>query len=99
MSTRNVTIQLLTVALLLGVAVIANAKPRTSNATPVVAQVKSPSMAKLSTDIHFDGVNVNGRRQSPFGASAIVENEKVTPNLIDYRSNYNDRILRSKSGR
>jgi hypothetical protein len=95
MSPRNVTFQLLTVALLLGVVVMANAA-QTKAKRPVS---KSPMMAKLSTDIHFDGVDVSGRRQSPFGASAVVENEKATPNLIDYRNDYNDRILRSKSGR
>jgi hypothetical protein len=68
-------------------------------AAQMVPETKSPSNAKLSTDIHFDGLEVNGRRQSPFGASAVVENEKETPNLIDYRANYDDRVQRSQSGR
>jgi hypothetical protein len=88
---RIVTIQLLTMCFFLSLAVAADK-------VQMVA-MKSPVGAKLSTDIHFDGVNVSGRRQSPFGASAVVENEKATPNLIDYRTNYADRIQRSKSGR
>jgi hypothetical protein len=95
MSPRNVTIQALTMAIFLTSMPAAAAK---KNERAAMVPAKTSNL-KLSTDIHFDGVNVNGRRQAPFGASAVVENEKQTPNLIDYRSSYEDRITRSKSGR
>lgn len=106
MSPRNVTIQLLTMVILLGFVMSANASPVKKTAkksaaktAQMVPETKTPANAHLSTDIRFDGLDVNGRRQSPFGASAVVENEKQTPNLIDYRANYNDHVERSKSGR
>ncbi len=54
---------------------------------------------KLSTHMSFDDLRVNGQRQSPFGATAAVEAEKNLPQFIDFRSNYNDRIKNSRTGR
>lgn len=93
MSPKIVTLKVFFVSLLLGTTAFASSKKGQSGMIPGAAK------PKLSTDIHFDGVNVTGRRQSPFGATAVVESDKKTPNLIDYRSNYDDRIARSKSGR
>lgn len=94
MQSLKVTNQVLTVLVFLGLAhPIAHAAPKSAG-KPMIAL-----RSNLSTDIHFDGVTVRGRRQSPFGASAVIESEKETPELIDYRRDYNDRIRRSASGR
>jgi len=86
------SITLLAVTTLLGVNVYA--KNQTNN-----QKNKSLPNTKLSTDIHFDDLNVHGRRQSPFGATATVESEKNTPKLIDYRTDFKDRLAQQRSGR
>lgn len=64
---------------------------------------KSPShqrnQARLSTEHRFDGLDAAGRYQSPLGATAAIESDKDTLNLIDFRSNFRDRAEQSRSGR
>ncbi len=55
--------------------------------------------SKLSTDINFNDLTVRGLRQSPLGMTTTVENEKDIPRLIDYRWDFQDRAVRSASGR
>lgn len=99
---RIVTIQIRILLVFLGLCMaVAHAKAagkKGQNGQSMSLATARPA-AKLSTDIHFDGVNVGGRRQVPFEASAVVENEKQTPSLIDFRGDYNDRIARSRTGR
>lgn len=66
---------------------------------PGFVRADTAKKSKLSTDIRFDGTTVNGKRHAPFGMTTTVEDEKNTPSLIDYRSNFNDRVARSKTGR
>lgn len=54
---------------------------------------------KLGTEHNFNELSVRGRYQSGFEGVAIVENEKGIEDLLDYRTNYNDRIQTSKSQR
>lgn len=56
-------------------------------------------VSKLSTDINFNDLTVRGLRQSPLGMTTTVENEKDIPRLIDYRWDFQDRAVRSASGR
>lgn len=53
----------------------------------------------LSTDMTFDDLNLTGKRQSPFGADVVVEDEKGIPSLVDYRKNYKDRAEATQYGR
>jgi hypothetical protein len=59
----------------------------------------NPEASKLSTDINFNDLTVRGLRQSPLGITTTVENEKDIPRLIDYRLDFQDRAVRSASGR
>lgn len=54
---------------------------------------------QLSTDIKFDGLDANGRYQSPLGATAGISNDKTTLDLIDFRKSYQDRAEQALSGR
>ena len=55
--------------------------------------------AGYSYDIHFDDLTVRGRRQSPLGFTTAVESDKTTPSLIDYRTDYRDRLSQMEEGR
>jgi hypothetical protein len=59
----------------------------------------SRNQARLSTEHKFDGVDATGRYQSPLGATAVIESDKDTMNLIDFRSNFRDRAEQAQSGR
>lgn len=54
---------------------------------------------QLSTDINFNDLTVRGLRQSPLGLTTSVESEKDIPKLIDYRTDYRDRVAQSATGR
>lgn len=60
---------------------------------------RSTEASNLSTDINFNDLTVRGLRQSPLGMTTTVENEKDIPRLIDYRWDFQDRAVRSASGR
>jgi hypothetical protein len=62
-----------------------------------ISDKKSPLGAKLATDHTFDNLSVNGRYQSAFEGVATVENEKQLQDLLDYRTNYDDRIRHSQT--
>ena len=47
---------------------------------------------KLGTSFKFDPLSVNGKYQSPTEGLVVVENEKLIGDILDYRSNFNDRI-------
>lgn len=64
-----------------------------------VVSNRNPEASKLSTDINFNDLTVRGLRQSPLGMTTTVENEKDIPRLIDYRWDFQDRAVRSASGR
>jgi hypothetical protein len=90
-----VTFQLLTMSILLTVVSTAGA----GETAPANQQEGTLPQSHLSTDIHFGDMMVRGRHQSPLGLTSAVESEKNTPKLIDYRTDFSDRVARSKSGR
>lgn len=51
--------------------------------------------AKLGTDFQFDEMSVRGRYQSAYEGVARVEDEKLLEDLLDYRRDYKDRLLKS----
>jgi hypothetical protein len=71
----------------------------TALAKPLKASKAVQRTAQLSTDIKFDGLDATGRYQSPLGATAGIENEKPTLDLIDFRKSYHDRAEQALSGR
>lgn len=54
---------------------------------------------KLSTDMNFNDLTVSGSKQSPLGLTTTIENEKDIPRLIDFRSDFRDRVKQSATGR
>ncbi|MCB0350658.1 MAG: hypothetical protein KDD38_05705 [Bdellovibrionales bacterium] len=63
--------------------------PRKRKAAPSI-------QSQLGTDHSFNELSVRGRYQSAFEGVATVENEKELHDLLDYRTNYNDRIKGSR---
>jgi hypothetical protein len=94
-----VTFQLICVSILLGTAVHAASPSNKKSQKKKSAVSKSLPTTKLSTDIHFDDLTVRGRRQSPLGFTTAVESDKITPSLIDYRSDFRDRLSQMEEGR
>ena len=52
--------------------------------------------AKLGTDFQFDDLAVRGRYNSGFEGVATVENEKDLTDILGFRMNYHDRIVKSR---
>ena len=50
---------------------------------------------KLSTDIKFNGLKLNGKLLKSSESSFTVENEKLIVDLIGPRKNFKDKIKRS----
>ncbi len=95
MTQKNLlTSMFLPVFILLGSTVGANAKVSTA---PKRRAPISSIEGKLSTEHKFDELSVRGRYQSGFEGVVTVENEKKINDLLDYRTNYNDRINNSRA--
>jgi flagellar basal body-associated protein FliL len=62
-----------------------------------VSQYSSQSKlgAKLGTEFEFNDLSVRGRYQGAFESSVTVENEKQLEDLLDYRTEYKDRLVKS----
>ena len=99
METKINTYKTLKKTVLLGLTLLNVTCLLSTNALANNQKNKSLPNTKLSTDIHFDDLTVHGRRQSPFGATATIESEKNTPKLIDYRTDFKDRLAQQRSGR
>jgi len=89
MATKTVTVFAAISVVLMGVAFQASAKPPASQ----------KPQTRISTEHKFDGLDATGRYQSPLGATAAIESDKETLNLIDFRSNFRDRAEQARSGR
>lgn len=50
----------------------------------------------VGTDFKFDGMTVHGQYQSANEGLVTVENEKELTNLLDYRTDYKDRLKSSR---
>ena len=76
----------------------AHAKKTAERAIPQGMTKKPPMQtgAKLSTDMHFDELNVHGRYQAGDEGYAVVEDEKALDDLLDYRKDYKDRLKKSR---
>lgn len=99
MRTFSVTIQVFILLNLQGFTVqAAPLKPQANKAT-LAAKSQPKNGTQLTTDMRFDDMTVRGLRQSPFGATATIESDKVPKEFVDYRSDFNDRIAKSRSGR
>ncbi len=55
-----------------------------------------PEGTKLSTDMHFDELNVHGKYQAGDEGYATVEDDKQLNDLLDYRKDYKDRLSKSR---
>jgi hypothetical protein len=71
----------------------------TSKKKSKTSKVPAPPMqtgAKLSTNMQFDELNVHGRYQAGDTGYATVEDEKPLDDLLDYRTEYKDRLRSSQ---
>jgi len=59
------------------------------------AQSSSKLGANVGTDFQFNDLTVRGRYQNGGEGIATIENEKQLDDLLDYRTEYKDRILKS----
>jgi len=77
-------------------------------ATPALALVKKKTKglparkthamgAKLGTNFNMNDVSVHGRYDNALGGVSTIENEKIANDLLDYRTEYKDRLQRSLS--
>lgn len=60
-----------------------------------VRQTPQPHASKLSTNISFRGLNLNGKVLKSSEALFVIENEKLIVDLIGPRKNFKDKIKRS----
>jgi hypothetical protein len=69
-----------------------------ANSVKKVKVAKKPINVKsdVGTDFKFDGMTVHGQYQSANEGLVTVENEKELTNLLDYRSDYKDRLKKSR---
>lgn len=71
--------------------------------TAAVAAPKKTKMVpnhanvQLGTSFRFDGSSLNGRAHSPFGTTAVVENDKYLEDLLGARKNFDDREKKERS--
>ncbi|MEZ4872067.1 MAG: hypothetical protein R2827_07450 [Bdellovibrionales bacterium] len=56
------------------------------------APSKNSQKPELSTEMNFNGLNINGKYNSPGETSIVVEEEKSLNNLISIRKQFKDRI-------
>ncbi len=56
------------------------------------AEPKPSHKSNLSTEMHFSGLKVKGRYNSPGETSIVIEDEKKLNNLITIRKHFRDRI-------
>ncbi|MEQ1664468.1 MAG: hypothetical protein ABL927_03740 [Bdellovibrionales bacterium] len=80
---------------------VANIKARskkaavTTRAEKNIQNQKHPMGAQLGTDFNVDEAAVHGRYETSLAGVATVENEKKIRDLIDYRSDYKNRLTKS----
>tara|TARA_Y100000817_G_scaffold277702_1_gene240004 strand:- start:782 stop:1030 length:249 start_codon:yes stop_codon:yes gene_type:complete len=56
-------------------------------------KIKTPkNKSNLSTDMRFNGLNVNGRYNTPGETAIVIEEEKKLNSLISIRKHFRDRI-------
>jgi len=99
MRTLFVTFKPLIVLILLGIGLLSSFSAFAKKTPAAKANDKSLPSTKLSTDIRFDSLTVHGRHQSPFGVTSVVEAEKETLSLVDYRKDFSDRMDILRQGR
>jgi hypothetical protein len=63
------------------------------------AAKKAPPKGKLSTNVNFEDLLVDGKYQYPSEATTTVENEKDLDDLIGARKHFRDRLGRSMDRR
>jgi maltose-binding protein MalE len=56
----------------------------------------SGEKANVGTDFKFDDLTVHGQYQSANEGLVTVENDKELKNLLDYRTDYKDRLKSSR---
>lgn len=56
------------------------------------AQEASQAGVKLERELHFDGLSLSGKYQTPTELSIMAQEEKVLRDLVGMRSNFLDRI-------
>ena len=60
------------------------------------AATKNALTPEIGTDFKFDGMTVRGQYQSANEGLVTVENEKQLTDLLDYRTDYKDRLANSR---
>lgn len=60
---------------------------------------KKSSDSGLSTEVHFDGTDVNGRYQTAPEAVSTVEDEKLLEDLLGVREDFKDRLKKMSKRR
>jgi hypothetical protein len=60
-------------------------------APEVKKNVKLPAHAKLGTSFKFDGSSLRGKYQSSLNTAATVENDKLLEDLLNGRTQFEDR--------
>lgn len=101
MKTFNILVSILLVTFSLSAkekAVKSTSKAK-AKAKTVSAQPTAKSHLGLSTDVRFGDQAVGGKYQLPMEALSVVENEKSIDDLIGVRTNFQDRIARTKGMR
>ncbi|OFZ15943.1 MAG: hypothetical protein A2Z20_10845 [Bdellovibrionales bacterium RBG_16_40_8] len=73
-----------------------NVKNRSNKIVNKLTDKKSQLGAELKTDFQFDDMSVHGRYNNGFEGVATIENEKKLHDLLGFRTNYRDRIIKSR---
>ena len=74
------------------------ASDKSVKAKPRVVPAKTRH-SSLTTDAKFADQSVGGKYQLPMEALSVVENEKAIDDLIGVRTNFRDRVKRTKGMR
>ncbi len=91
-----IALKALSIILAIGVASVSYAGSQPKRTKKPITAANAATATDVGTDFKFDGMTVRGQYQSANEGLVTVENEKELSNLLDYRTDYKDRLKNSR---